>query len=483
MKKLEIIILGLILLFAFSLRLYKLDNPIADWHSWRQADTAAVTRNFEKKGLNLLQPTFDDLSNIPSGLENPRGYRMVEFPIFNLIHYWLHSVLPQLTLEQSGRLTSIFSSLFAISFLYFIAREYSGKLIASIAALMYAVIPFFIYYSRVILPEQMMVTATLGAVWLFIRWAKTDSPGLLSVRTVYLLVSAVLAASALLLKPTAGFMLLLIPYITLRHLGIKAFKNGWLYIYLVLTIIPVLWWRQWIQQFPAGIPAYTWLLNGDNIRWRPAWFRWLFYERLTKLILGGFGATFFFLGIPSQLKKTGWFELWWLGSLLLYLIIFATGNVRHDYYQIILGPLVSLLVARGIVAFWQIPNFNKLISIPLSGFLMLLMLFISWYEVRGYYQINNPGIVEAGQVADQLLPADAQVIASYQGDTAFLYQTNRPGWPMMTNPSIDHMINLGATHYVSVNFDELTKQLMEAYEVVEQNQKFIILNLHKSANN
>jgi len=84
--------LALIFALALLLRLYKIDNPIADWHSWRQADTAAVSRNFLKYGFNPLYPRFDDLSCTASMRENPQGWRFVEFPIFNLIHAGLFKV-------------------------------------------------------------------------------------------------------------------------------------------------------------------------------------------------------------------------------------------------------------------------------------------------------------------------------------------------------------------------------------------------------
>ena len=58
----EYIILSIILLFGLAVRLYKINNPVADWHSWRQADTASVSRNFVKSGINLLYPTYDDIS-------------------------------------------------------------------------------------------------------------------------------------------------------------------------------------------------------------------------------------------------------------------------------------------------------------------------------------------------------------------------------------------------------------------------------------
>ncbi len=41
------LILAAIIILGLALRLYKIDNPIADWHSWRQADTTsgAVLQN------------------------------------------------------------------------------------------------------------------------------------------------------------------------------------------------------------------------------------------------------------------------------------------------------------------------------------------------------------------------------------------------------------------------------------------------------
>ena len=45
-----------IALLAIGARMYHLNYPIADWHSWRQVDTAAVARNFLKWGIKPLYP-------------------------------------------------------------------------------------------------------------------------------------------------------------------------------------------------------------------------------------------------------------------------------------------------------------------------------------------------------------------------------------------------------------------------------------------
>ncbi len=165
--------------------------------------------------------------------------------------------------------------------------------------------------------------------------------------------------------------------------------------------------------------------------------------------------------------------------MVLYLIIFATGNVQHDYYQTLLIPLVSLLLARGL--FWIITTSHvavrKIVAIPLGLLVVALSLFFSWWEVRGFYQINNPAIVRAGQRLDQLAPADAKVIAPYSGDTAFLFQTNRQGWPI--GGLIDQRIEQGADYYVSVAKDDETQELMEKYPVVVDEDDFVIIQLNQ----
>jgi hypothetical protein len=59
---------------------------------------------------------------------------------------------------------------------------------------------------------------------------------------------------------------------------------------------------------PEGIPVYTWLFNEGNIRFKGAWFYWLFAERISKLILGYWGVFLFLLGLSAPVqKKEGWF--------------------------------------------------------------------------------------------------------------------------------------------------------------------------------
>jgi len=84
MTKKDFLIALIITVICFTVRLYKIDNPIADQHSFRQADTAAVARNFIKEGFNPLFPQSDSFTALSeTQLPNPHRYFINEFPFYN----------------------------------------------------------------------------------------------------------------------------------------------------------------------------------------------------------------------------------------------------------------------------------------------------------------------------------------------------------------------------------------------------------------
>lgn len=472
-SRFEIIFVAAIVVLALVLRLYKIENPVADWHSWRQADTASVTRVFAKEGINLLLPRFQDISSIPSGKPNPLGYRMVELPLYNVLHLATFRLAPGLGIDQAGRLTSVIISLVSLVFLYLIIRQLSGKSLALVSAFLYAVLPFSIYYSRVILPEPLMTAFFLISFFLFIQKGR-----------VSFILSALFLALALLVKPYAIFFTLPYLYWWWTNRKDSRFSLKWMVPFVVITVVPLAAWRIWIKQFPEGIPASAWLYNNLGIRLRPAWFRWLFGERLGKLILGYWGLIPFGVGLLSLKKADGWIYRLFLVGVVAYFVVFAGGNVQHDYYQAITLPFIVTILGSGLLTLANPgKDFSRVTGIILAIFSTTLMLGLSWYEIKGYYQVNNPAIVEAGKEADKILPPDAKVIASYNGDTAFLYQTNRFGWPAITTDLKTMLAGENNVYYVTVNFDSEANQIMgdKRHQVIEKNPKFVVIKLFAHA--
>ncbi len=461
---------------AFWLRTYRLHEPLADWHSWRQADTASVAREYVKHGIDLLHPRYHDLSSIPSGKDNFEGYRFVEFPFLNALHAWLYLHFPQVGFVVWGRLISIFLSSATVVVLYLLAGFWGDRLIAFLTAAIFAFLPYNLFYGRVILPEPGLVFFSYLALWLFLVWDKTGS-------YLWLLFSTFSFILALLLKPTA--LALALPMLFYLFGSQRSLRQKFVFFFhLFIAILPLVIWRLWMRQFPQGIPASAWLFNGNHIRFKGAYFHWLFGERIGKLILGYWnlipvGLGLFLLSFKSRFQR---FYSGIILATLSFLIIIATGNVQHDYYQIQIIPALAILYGLGGAYLLRLhQGWGRLYSFLLFTFTTLLGLALGWYQVRGYFNINNPAIVHAGQKLDQLAPPDALVIAPYMGDTAFLFQTNRRGWPI--GGDIDFKIKHGATYYVTTSKNKEYHQLKQKYPVIFENNEFSIIQLKQSTVN
>lgn len=464
-----------IIVFGFLARLYKIDSPIADWHSWRQSDTAAVSRIFYEEGVNLLYPRYYDISSIQSGIFNPRGYRFVEFPIFNAIHALAAKGLGFLSFETVGRLVSIFSWLASTIFIFLLGKRFIGIWGGVLAAFFFSFIPYNIYFSRVILPEPQAVTFALVSIWLFSEFIEKE-------KGWQLYLSGVFFALSMLVKPFTFFYGLPFIYLALEKYGRKLIYDAKILIkfliFLNIFLVPFFLWRIWMNQFPAGIPHFAWAFNGDEIRFRPAWWRWIFGERIGQLILGIWGIIPFVFGIMRTQKRNIFNTFFFLGTLI-YVTVFATANVRHDYYQVYLIPPVSLLLAAGSMYLYRTRNFNSLLSRFILIFSIVMMLGMGGYQVKDFYRINHPEIIEAGAALDKIAAKDAKVIAPYSGDTAFLYQTKRYGWPVVED-SIEETVKKGAKYFVTVNFaDPDTSYVEKNYTVLVKTDKYLIADITK----
>jgi len=474
----EKVVLFLIIIIAFSVRLWRIDTPLADWHSWRQADTSAVSRNFVKNGIDLLHPRFDDLSNVASGVDNPEGWRFVEFPVYNALQALTFKSFGFFSLEVWGRLVSIFFSLGSLVFIYFLVRKYLGGLTALFSVFFFAFLPYSIYYSRVILPEPATVFAGLGMLFC---WDQFVTEKRFKRKVAFGLSGLLFGSLAFLLKPYVGVYLLPLAATAIKTYGLKLKNYLLLGVLILLTLVPFYLWRSWMSQYPEGIPAFDWLFNENGIRFSPYFFYWIFAKRLGELILGFWGASLLVLGLVYRKEKEGAFFYLFLAGILAYFWILAGGNVKHDYYQILSLPVVAVFLGKGAEFLFNAPskNINRFISRIILLVVIVFSLGFSWFQIKNYFNINNEAMVLAGKRADQILPLNAKVIAPYGGDTAFLYQTNRQGWPV--GIEIEKMVEKGAQFYINTNVTDAEVDFVkQKYCLLEETDQCVIVDLTKS---
>ncbi len=470
----EYALLFIVLIFGFAIRLYKVDNPIADWHSWRQADTASVTRSFIKEGISFLYPTYHDISSIQTGIFNPNGYRMVELPIYNAAHAVLAKNLPFLSLEIWGRVLTITIAVITALFLYLIGKRLLNKWGGLLACFFYLFIPFNIYFTRVILPDPLGVMFGVVSVWAFLVYTQ-------SLKTLFFYTSAVFMSFTFLIKPYLAFYMFPIFYLTFQKFGFKQiFKDKKLLnkfiIYALISLVPFLVYRAWEARFPEGIPFYKWAFNGNGIRFKPSFWYWIFGQRLSHLILGGLGIIPFVFGVFNTKVKNQFISYFLLGAFV-YITLVANANVMHDYYQIPVIPVIALALASGSIYLWEGGGFNKILTRLTLLISIGVMLITGWSLIKDNYNVNHPEIIAAGNRVDKITPKDALILAPYNGDTAFLYQTKRNGWPAVDD-SIENIIKKGASFYASVDLGSPDTRLVESeYKTLEKTDKFIIIDL------
>src|SRR5690606_1837751 len=70
-------------------------------------------------------------------------------------------------------------------------------------------------------------------------------------------------AMSLLLKPFVVFFFPVFVAIAFAKYRQQTLKLWLLYPFLLGSLIPFIWWRNWINQFPSGIPANKWLFNSN----------------------------------------------------------------------------------------------------------------------------------------------------------------------------------------------------------------------------
>lgn len=438
MKKLDLIIVGVIIFFGLTARLYKIDIPLADFHSWRQADTAAVARNFTRTGYDLLHPRYDDLANIQTGKYNPKGYRMVEFPFYNALTA-LSSQITRMPIHIAGRLITVGFSLLVIFCIYYLLKYEIGTLGAIFGSLFFALQPFIVYYTRVVLPDGFSMSLAMISITIAYRYRYGIVNKTAASKCPCVFISASFLAAAILVKPTAVFFLLPFIYLYLSTHRRASWDYPGLLIYPLITILPTLLWRVWIGQFPEGIPASSWLFYAVNtggaltpIFMRPAFFRWIFYERIFLIISGAWSFILIFIGTISIKPKSYFIPIVSISSLF-FLLIFQGGNVQHDYYQIMILPTLALLVGVGASTILKSKSIFHPVIAPIGvvSILFLGMIF-SFNQVKDHYNTDGR-LLTMSRLIQTLTPFDALIATDTTGDTTLLYLSDRRGFPALTD--------------------------------------------------
>jgi len=479
----RVILLSLIVL-QLLLTSYHITSPFLDYHAWRQADTAAIARNFYHNGFNILYPQID------WGGAGP-GYVETEFqlvPFLTAVLYQLFGVH-----EYVARLVAISFSVLSIYLIYKLSHKYFTRNVAIFSALFFIISPLNIYTSRAFQPESAMIFFSLGSLYFFDAWIEKERWG------AFALASFCTTAAFLVKIPTIflGLPLLWLAYSKYRwHL----FKEWKLYLFAALALIPpILWYYHAHLLFlQYGNTFGIWTLTdteGWNAKWGSLeiWSSPAFYNnyllRLSGIVLTPIGFTLFILGVFQKVKSRREYVFhFWLLSILIYFIVLARGNWIHDYYQLPLVPVAAIFMGKALAMLLGVKQERKIGVFALLAVTLLMSVSIF---LPPLYKIDDAQH-EAGPAIDKLTPKGALIIAGDGYAPTLLYYANRKGWLIAPEEWTPHKIETlkeqGANYFVTsrvayLKNDVKNKQfydyMSEKFPVVE-GTNYIIFNLTNS---
>jgi 4-amino-4-deoxy-L-arabinose transferase-like glycosyltransferase len=428
---------------ALALRCYGLTAPLLDYHSWRQADTASIARNYAANGYRLPYPQVDWGGGTP-------GYVESEFPVYTYGLALLYGIFG--THDWLGRLLTALCGAAAVAALYGLAR--SGRE-AIYAGATLALMPFPIYFGRTVMPDTLMLLTAILAIWTFRRWTERPSAGRLAV--------ALLCGALAPLTKTPNLVIVAVPlaYLLWRGRAVRHARMP-LILYGAGFALPSLLWMWHARALPSdpqlsfgiGEKLFDLGLLAD-----PQFYRLLASWSIEHVITLA-GLPFFILGLapaarerqhgiwtqegiedpssilhppssmPPQESDAPWLPHAWLLGVVLFLGAGATGVVGQDYYILPLAGPAAWLVGAGLDRAQRLVERRAAGArtswlVPALGLAALGAL--SLWRIAPLYQTTD-FYRTLGRRLDLALPPGARVGIVAPAVSEILYYGERKGW-------------------------------------------------------
>jgi 4-amino-4-deoxy-L-arabinose transferase-like glycosyltransferase len=487
---------------AVAVRLILINQPYTDHWSWRQADVAAIARNFSEGGFRFTYPEIDWAGDAT-------GYVGTEFPIlpfvaaicykFAGIHEWL------------GRSEAVIFFAVSLPFFFLIVREIFGGTAALWATFFFSFAPLNIFAGRSFMPDVPSLGFAIIGLYFFLRCAREPT------WTAFFLAAIAISLSVL-IKITSIIIFAPLAYVVVGRLcSPERFRGsqkrstiyGGIALFLAITLLPSAAWYWHAHRVAERFYPHHFFGAGgiriENLSWYWDIARQTATSSLTPIlsIMAVVG-----LCVAPRLQRcstTGkprsrnarLFH-WWLAAMLLFVIIVGYGN-RHRWYQL---PLVPIAAAFGGAACAFIGSKiapSRVAVITLSISLAGLFAVLAYVFVRPLYE-PSAQLRDAGLELNRITAPDALIVAADTGDPTIFYYAQRKGWHFLEkdgiyagNPGdsqqaiadLEQLCRRGATHLVfTANtfwwldyYPEFAQHLAKSAKLMEATPEFRIYKL------
>ena len=438
-----------IVFVGLFLRLVNINALVLGVHSWRQADTASIARNFLSNNFIFWLPQVNW-----SGSTN--GFVECEFPLYQYLVAYLYKIFGVNEIFARG-LSVVFGCL-SILFLFRLIKRVFDVQVAWWGSFFYAILPACVFYSRTIQPESLMMFLGIFSLerWLaFIEDNKKKN---------------------LFLSWVSFTLAVLIKILPLFWIGIPILITGFqkslivkyrLYLYPVLTIFICFLWYSHAYKLgqSTGLSFGLWGSDTDRYSWSILFELRFYIDLFIRILFRNFVLLAFPLLILS-IQEVGINNIFVIGilSVLLSGLVSPISYSIHEYYQL---PIMIFSCPLMGVGFIKLKNFVVRSRFVINLFITLLC-FASLIILKlDYWDLENPNNQPIWHTADLVKNStnSSDLIISVTGsDPTLLYLSNRKGW--LLSPD-----NINNTK-ISELRDKGAKYIAGSWEVIESYNRF-----------
>ncbi len=440
------------ILFFFAVRLLGITDPPIDFgHSWRQAFTSSVARNFLDIHANILYPRLDNGGNLP-------GITGCEFPFYNYLIYICHSIFGYT--HWSGRLINLIVSSIGFYYFYLIVKNVFDKRVAFNATIL-LIVSIWIVFVRKIMPDTFSVSLVIIGLYYCIEYLKNG-------KNRHLFLFFLLNTLGILSKiPALCLMsgLAIVPFI---HTIEWSRKIKMILVGSLSFLICAWWYFYWVPYLNTyGTPFQhsKGIMHGlREIQPLLYWYfrNYYFCSFYSYVAITCFGIGFILLMLSRHHKAKIVF-----GIITFTFVIFTikTGNVfpHHNYY------MISYVPAMAIVAGYFLAKLPQ----PIYFIILGIITYQSYSQLKSNFVPleNRLHLLELENIVTKHVPKNDLIFINGGPSPLHMYFTRRKGWTAGDDKLDDafwlnHLKELGAKYIVvdKTTYKNKIPQYVSLYE-------------------
>jgi Dolichyl-phosphate-mannose-protein mannosyltransferase len=441
-----------ILTLGFMARAVTFQSPLFDFHSWRQSDTAIVARNFLEERFNPLYPQVDFRGDqvhgyVETGLE---------------LHAFLVATMASAVgfSPQLGRALSILSFPASALLLFAFVRDRYGQTPGMVAIAIYAMgLPLTMYVDRAFMNEPLLALLTfacLRSAQLYLRDGRAH----------HLLI--LIAASSLIAAVKPTYLIVGAPILGLfvERFGARALIRWELWVIAAASFGTAAAWfvhaHRLFETTGLTFGISNKLYDGDLLF--SARYVSKIGTRIVKDVLGPVGVAGAAYGLVVAWRTRRWAEPLGIAAFLAYLAVVTQGNFHHNYYQLPVVPIGTVLAALGVTeAIQRIgdrrawPDARREVVLAAVVWLAVVSTFARSASFHSWYEVDQSRVGMCDALLRVLAPGQRVAFAHYASPD-ILFCIDRKGWALggneMNAPRLSALLEKDVVIVSEIQFNE-----------------------------